>query len=680
MSSVVSDLVRASMLLASDPAAAARQAMVVLGKSPTHVEAALLLATASLKMRDPVRAIAALEPLVAAHPARAVVHLQLGKAYGAADRRTEAMTALTRAVEVDPRLAEAWKELAAEYHRAGDDPAGDRAYGEYIALTPDPAELGDVRMALSDNRLRAAESHLLRRLTVAPNDVIARRLLAEVSGRRDNLPEAEQRLVDCLAIAPGYAAARHDLVRVLSAQQKYPQALMHAERLLAAQPGNTDYRVLKTHALRFLGRHAEAILLAKELSEAAPDDQELWLNYGHLLRGVGRGGESIDVYRRAVRLGDTPGRAYWSLANLRTFQFETADIDAMRARLEDPGANGEDRVALEFSLGKALEDAGEFADAFSHYARANALHRSGIAHDPDRVSADVHRSRSVYTKRFFADREGWGTSRRDPVFIVGLPRSGSTLLEQMLASHPDVEATHELADVSAIAFDLMGNHGDESESYPRTVEALTRPQIDAYAARYLSRTHHYRRLGKDRFIDKMLANFGHAGLIHLMFPNAAIIDIRRHPVASCFSCYRQYFAGAMNFAYDLGELGRYYRNYVELMDHMESVLPGRVLLVHYEDLVADAEGELRRVLDHCGLPFDARCLRYYDAGRVVQTISSEQVRLPIYTDSVDEWQHFDPWLAPLKQALGALVDGYRRRSETAPKKEAPGRGLPNPRG
>jgi tetratricopeptide (TPR) repeat protein len=654
MGSVDSDLMRASLLLASDPAAAAGGARRVLAISPEHVEANLLLAAAALRLGDPAGALAVLEPLAADHRSSAIIHLELGKAYAAAGRGSDAIVVLRRAVDADARLAEAWKVLASQLYLAGDEAAGDRAYGEYCALTPDPAELGDARMALADNRLRAAESLLLQRLRVAPLDAIAMRMLAEVSTRRDNLPEAEQRLNECLAMAPGFAAARYELARVLSAQQKYPQALLHLERLLASQPQNTDYLTLKTHTLRFLGRHPEAIALAKELIDAAPDEGELWLNYGHLLRGVGKQAESVDAYRRAIRVGRSSGRAYWSLANLKTFRFDVADIEDMRARLGDARESAADRVALEFSLGKALEDATQFAEAYAHYERANSLHRAAIAYDPDRVDADVRRSKAVYTERFFAERAGWGTTRRDPIFIVGLPRSGSTLLEQMLASHSQVEATHELADISAIASELMGANNEQSQAYPRAVEALTRPQVDAYAARYLARTQHYRRLGKDRFVDKMLANFGHAGLIHLMFPHAAIIDIRRHPMASCFSCYRQYFAGAMNFAYDLGELGRYYRAYAELMDHLESVLPGRVLRVRYEDLVADTEAELRRVLDHCRLPFEAGCLRYYATGRVVQTISSEQVRRPIYTDSVDEWRNFEPWLGRLKDALGGL--------------------------
>jgi hypothetical protein len=301
-------------------------------------------------------------------------------------------------------------------------------------------------------------------------------------------------------------------------------------------------------------------------------------------------------------------------------------------------------------LGKALEDEGRFAVSFEHYARGNTLHRATIVHNADAITADVQRSKSLYSASFFADRAGWGSGRPDPIFIVGLPRSGSTLLEQILASHSQVEGTRELREIPDLTRELP--------DYPESVAGLGREDIDALAGRYLSQTQAYRPLGRPRFVDKMLGNFAHAGLIHLMFPRAAIIDARRHPLACGFSCYKQLFVRELGFTYDLSELGRFYRDYAELMEHFDTVLAERVHRVHYELLVADPERELRKLLDYCNLPFEQQCLNFHENRRVVQTISSEQVRLPIYSDAVDQWRHYEPWLAPLKDALGDWVERY----------------------
>jgi hypothetical protein len=332
----------------------------------------------------------------------------------------------------------------------------------------------------------------------------------------------------------------------------------------------------------------------------------------------------------------------------------------MQERLAESTVVGIDRTHLEFALGKALEDDGQFEASFVHYARGTARYRATIGYDPNAVTRIVQRSISIFTDRFFADRSGWGSGRADPIFIVGLPRSGSTLLEQILASHSQVEGTGELPDIPSIGRGLISrpNPGG-GQAYPEPVAVLDRDEIDALAARYLSQTQMHRPLGKPHFVDKMLSNFVHIGLIHLMFPNAAIIDMRRHPLGCGFSCYKQIFARGLGFTYDLSEIGRYYRDYALLMEHFDAVLPKRVHRVHYEQLVADPEGEIRRVLDYCRLPFENGCVRFYDNRRVVQTISSEQVRRPIYSEGVDQWRHYEPWLGPLKDALGELVERYR---------------------
>jgi tetratricopeptide (TPR) repeat protein len=544
---------------------------------------------------------------------------------------------------------------------AGETRAGDAAYTKYRRLTPDPPELSDAIVALADNRLAVAEALLRRRLLQVPQDVVALRMLADAATRRDDYAEAERRLTECLELAPGFAAARYDLAQLLYTQHRNFEVLPLVERLLAAEPRDIDYLSLKAQALRLTGRSDEAITLLEQAVADHPDEERAWLLCGHLLREVGQQARAIEMYRQALAIHPLSGRAYWSLANLKTFRFSREEITTMQQQLALGVIRGAERTHLEFALGKALEDEGEFAASFEHYARGNALHRATISHDAGAMTADVQRSKRLYTASFFAERSGWGSGRTDPIFIVGLPRSGSTLLEQILASHSQVEGTRELSDIPAVALELIAraNPGGRWE-YPESVAALGRPDMEAFAELYLSRTQAHRPLGKPRFVDKMLGNFGHIGFIHLMFPHAAIIDARRHPLGCGFSCYKQLFSRDLGFSYDLSELGRCYRDYADLMAHFDAVLPKRVHRVHYEQLVADPQGEVQRLLDYCGLPFEQQCLHFYENRRVVQTLSSEQVRRPIYSDAVDQWRHYEPWLEPLKDALGDLVERYPR--------------------
>jgi tetratricopeptide (TPR) repeat protein len=653
------ELMRATQLLESDPAAAARRAAHILAGSPEHSGANLLLATAHRKLGDLTAAAAVLETLTKAQPDSPLLQLELGRVYAAAGRGAEALTVLRRAVALDADFDDGWRELAAQLFAAGETVQGDTAYAHYERLARDPPELADARVALAENRLEAAEVVLRRRLRQVPQDVVALRMLADCAARRDDDVEAEQRLTECLELAPGYAGARYDLAQVLYARQRISEVLPLVERLLALEPHNIDYLSLQAQALRLNGSSHQALALMAQTVADQPDEDRAWLLYGHLLREVGQQARAIEVYRRALEVRPGSGPAYSSLANLKTFRFSGNDRAAMQEQLARSAPRSTDRIHLEFALGKALEDEGQFADSFQHYSRGNELHRATIAHDPDAVTAQLERARSLYTASFFADRYGWGSARADPIFIVGMPRSGSTLLEQILATHSQVEGTRELTDIPALAVELTLRRAvGERAEYPQTVAALERREIEALAARYLSRTQVYRSAGKPRFVDKMLGNFSHLGLIQLLFPRAAIIDARRHPLGCGFSCYKQLFARGLNFSYDLAQLGRYYRDYVGFMELFDAALPGRVYRVHYERLVDDPEGEVRKLLDYCALPFEQQCLQFYENPRVVQTISSEQVRQPIYSESVDQWRNFEPWLTPLKEALGDLVERY----------------------
>jgi len=651
------ELMRAASLLETDPAAAARRASDILAASPAHSEAGLLLGAALRRFGDPAAAATVLESLVAARPDSPLLHLELGRAYAAGSRGAEALAALRRAVQLDAALADAWRALAAQLFAAGEALAGDQAYARYARLWRGPPELDDASQALTDNRLESAEAILRRRLQQAPQDVVALRMLANLATRREDHLEAERLLHECLALAPGYAAARYDLACVLYEQQRIPEVLPLLERLLAVEPDNFDCLSLKARTVHLIGRTEEALQLTEQAAAAHPQLDEAWLLGGHMLRELGQNTRAIEMFRRALALQPGCGRAYASLANLKTFRFEAADVAAMRAQLDT--APAEERIGIEFALGKALEDAGEYASSFEHYARGNVLRRATLFYDPNVISAETAEHKAFFTREFFAAHSGWGSARRDPIFIVGMPRSGSTLLEQMLASHSQVEGTHELVGIGRLAFELWSRRsGSEAPRYPQLLAALTAAQLEELAARYLARTQLYRALGRPRFVDKMLGNFTHIGLIHLMFPHAAIIDARRHPLACGFSCYKQLFSRGQKFSYELRELGRFCRDYVGLMDHFDAVLPDRVYRVQYEQLLADPRGELEKLLKHCGLSFEEQCLKFYENPRVVRTISSEQVRQPLYTESIEQWRHYEAWLGPLKEALGDLVDRY----------------------
>jgi tetratricopeptide (TPR) repeat protein len=663
------ELMRASRLLESDPAAAARRASEILVYAPDHDEAKLLLATACRKLGDPATAVATLETLAGASRGSAFIRLELGRAYEQSGRSDEALASFREAVELDAGLADAWRELAAALFATGDTLGGDRAYSQYARLMPDAPELRDAVIALGENRIQAAEALVRQHLKQAPEDVSALLLLADASDRREDAIEAERYLLECLRLAPGHAFARFRLASLLYESHRNTEALPHLDRLLALDPGNAEYLSLRAQILRLMGGHAEALALMNRAVTEHPDAQRAWLVYGHLMRETGDQPRAIEMYRRALALQPDSGLAYSSLANLKTFRFTASDLSAMQEQLAQSAAIGIERTHLEFALGKALEDEGRFADSFQHYAHGNSLYRATFLYDADAMSRSMQHISEIESAAFFRERTGWGTDHRDPIFIVGLPRCGSTLLEQMLATHSQVEGTRELTDLPALAAEVTrrtasaGSYMDSTGAaapleYPEPLVALRRDELASLAGRYLELTAAHRRAGKPRFVDKMLANFGHVGFIHLMFPDAAIIDVRRHPLGNGFSCYKQIFARGNRFTYDLTELGRYYRDYADLMRHFDEVLPGRVLRVHYEQLIADPQAQLRRVLEHFGFPSEAQCLRFYENRRVVQTISSEQVRRPIYAESVEQWRHYEPWLGPLKDALADLLSNY----------------------
>jgi tetratricopeptide (TPR) repeat protein len=542
---------------------------------------------------------------------------------------------------------------------SGDITDAEAAYAHPVtASTKDPRLLA-AGAALFANRIPEAEALLRDHLKRCPTDVAAIRMFAEVAVRIGRLKDAENLLHRCLELAPDFVGARHNYASVLYRLNRPIEALCEIDRLLATDPHNPGHRNLKAAVWTRIGEYEQAIELYAEVLADYPTQPKLWMNYGHALKTAGREAESIDAYRKCIELAPSSGEAYWSLANLKTFHFTPAETAAMQEQLQRTGLSAEDRFHFHFAIGKSLEDKLVFSQSFDHYAQGNRLRRTLLTYDAADLSSMVRRSKTSLSKTFFAERVGFGTSAADPIFIVGLPRAGSTLLEQILSSHSAVEGTMELPDLMQIAKQLRTKSVDgPSAMYPQVLAALSAADCSEIGEQYLQQTRIQRKTSAPFFIDKMPNNFMHVGLIRLALPRAKIIDVRRHPLGCCLSVFKQHFARGQAFSYDLEDIGRYYRDYVELMDHFDQVLPGTVYRVSYERLVDDTEAEVRRLLAYCGLPFEENCLRFYQNRRAVRTASSQQVRQPIFRDGVERWRHFEPWLGPLKQALGSVLDAY----------------------
>jgi tetratricopeptide (TPR) repeat protein len=408
-----------------------------------------------------------------------------------------------------------------------------------------------------------------------------------------------------------------------------------------------------------IGEYQESIEIYAEVLAAHPEHSKIWLSYGHALSTAGREQDSVAAYRKSIHLAPHFGEAYWSLANLKTFRFSDEEKQAMRFQLARGDLTEEDRWHFDFAMGKALEDEGIYSDSFNHYSRGNELRRSHLDYDGDEMSGFVRKSMELFSAEFFEARAGYGTPAPDPIFIVGLPRAGSTLIEQILACHSSVEGTMELPDILTMAANLAGTRKPSEEpKYPGVLGTLSAETCRGLGEEYLRETRIQRKTAKPLFIDKMPNNFLHIGLIRLVLPNAKIIDARRHPMACCFSAFKQHFSEGHRYSYSLEELGRFYREYVELMDHFDRAIPGKVHRVIYENMVSDTEAQIRQLLAYCGLPFEAACLRFHENNRPVRTPSSQQVRRPIYREGVEHWRHYASWLQPLEAALGGVVEAY----------------------
>ncbi len=618
---------------------------------PENRDVLYMIAVAERYLGHLPEALATLDRLETHHPNYSRLYQERGHALVAARRPAEAVAAYLRAVHMNPALPASWKALVPLLRAAGQTEDSGLAAQHVAKLARMPVAVITASSMFADGEVHEAERTIRQYLKSNPRDVEAMRLLAQIGMKLEIYEDAEFLLESVLEFAPDYHLARYEYIRALLQRHRHETALAQAQILLKIDPEDRNYRAIYATACVALSRHEEALDVYRSLVTDAPQAADLHLSIAHTLKTMGRQAEAVDAYRLAAQARPSFGDAYWSLANLKTYRFTEDEIERMRTEEARPDLEPVDRWHLCFALGKALEDSGAFAESFRYYDRGNELKRAESSYRPEQSERSLEQQKARFTPEFLRARQGVGSAAPDPIFVLGLPRAGSTLIEQILASHSAIEGTLELSDISRMAQELMGRGHDHSTSrYPAILGDLTPAQLRSLGERYLADTRIYRS-GKPYFIDKNPNNFWHIGFIHLILPNAKIIDARREAMACCFSNFKQLFATGQEFTYGLDNIARYYRAYIDMMAHWDRVLPGKILRVQHEDVVEDLDGAVRRLLDFCGVPFEPQCLEFYKTERSVRTASSEQVRRPIFKDGLDQWRNYEPWLGPLKETL-----------------------------
>jgi tetratricopeptide (TPR) repeat protein len=644
-------------------AEALASAETLISRFPADRDLLYLLALNLRHLNRTTEALAMLNQLEQLQPRYSRLYQERGNCYVALRDAPRAITAFLQGVNINPALPASWSMLQSLYRMTGDEKNAATAAEHVSILQKLPPEILQATGLFADGELGPAESIVRSYLLRHGDHVEAMRLLARIGVERDVLDDAELLLESVVRLAPDYRAARADYASVLHKRQKQLPAREQFEKLLQLDAGNREYLKGYAAACVGLGDYTPIITLYRQLlDQASPQTMEtadlhLWL--GHAYKTIGRQPEAVAEYRAATAIRPEFGDAWWSLANLKTYRFSEEEIGSMRAAESAPNIATVDCYHLCFALGKAFEDRGEYAESWKYYQRGNGLKHAEIRYLPQITEINTRLQKAVCTAEFFAARDGWGSADPDPLFIVGLPRSGSTLIEQILASHSQVEGTQELADIQRIVMELRGRATDlENPRFPGILAELSPEDFRRFGERFMADTRVYRKTGRPFFIDKMPNNFRYIGLIHLMLPNAKIIDARREPMACCFGNLKQLFSSGQEFSYSIDDIARYYRTYLELMRHWNAVLPGRILTVQHEDVVADLEANVRRILQFCGLPFESACLEFHKTERSVRTASSEQVRQPIFREGLDQWRNYASWLSPLQEALGDAQLGY----------------------
>jgi tetratricopeptide (TPR) repeat protein len=646
------------LIEAGELGAAEARCRAVLARHPSDVNMRALLGALLVKMDRRGEAEVLLRDVVEAAPEFAKPAEDLGYLLVQSGRAAEAVPFLERATRLDPTLERAWFTLGKAFAALGRGAESDAAFERSFERSPERRMMAHAAEHQKEGRIEEAERLYRRVLHANPGNVDALRLLASIAAAADHAEDAERMLEEALRLAPDFLLAILDLGQLYKEQDRYPEAIACFDRAVALDPAQPQAHFRRAGALARASFTPEAAAGYRRCLELRPRHAGAQLGLGHVLKAIGDYDGAVAAYEACMRITPDSGETYWSLANLKTYRFDDATIATMQAYAESAESSVQSRVNFLFALAKAFEDREDYARAFDHYRRGNALQRAQVAYDPVQTELVNDRIIETFTPALVESLRGAGDPDGAPIFILGLPRSGSTLLEHILASHPDVEGTAELPYVGRLATSL-GAGGRGGTAYPEAMLAVEPARLTALGAEYLERARIHRRSTRTRFIDKMPNNFPNAGLIALMLPNARIIDARRHPLDACFSCWRQLFAKGQNFTYDLTEIGEYYVQYQRMMDHWARVLPARILTVQYEDVVADVGAEARRMLEFCGRPWDEGCLRFHESGRPVRTPSAEQVRQPIYDRSIGHWKRYEDRLGELLDVIAPLRDRYR---------------------
>ena len=630
----------------------------ILHDEPDNADALYMSAVCRRYRREFGAALAQLARLKALAPENGRAYQEEGHAYRDMGRPGHALGAYAQACRFNPALVASWRgqlEILTRSGRAG-EAAQARAQLDYLKRLPKPLVM--VLDLLSQGKLLKAEDLCRKFLRKVPHHVEAMRLLADIGIRFGVLADAEFLLESAHQFEPENVRVHMDYIQALRKRQKFGPALEQARRLLDSSPENPQFQSIYAIECMQTGDYDQALGLFDRVLKRIPGDPITLTSKGHAYKTCGQYDESVASYRAALASKPQHGEAWYSLSNLKVYSFSDSELKRMHEQLRSDGLPHADRVHLSFALGKAYEDRDDFETSFRFYQQGNRSKKTASSYEADKMTQELRAQQRVCTAEMLSRGATAGHPAADPIFIVGLPRAGSTLLEQILSSHSRVDGTLELPNILSYSQQLRrrGRGGSEPD-YPEILAALPDEELEAFGRQYIDDTRIHRS-GAPFFVDKMPNNFRHIGLIHLILPNAKIIDARRDPMACGFSGYKQLFAEGQQFTYDLADLGQYYRDYVELMDHWDAVLPGKVLRVQYEEVVHDLETQVRRILDHCGLEFEPECLSFYRTDRAVRTPSSEQVRQPIFQSGLDYWRNYETWLGPLKGALGESV---RRR-------------------
>ena len=621
---------------------------------PDDINVLGMLGAILLKRDRPEEAEVLLLRTIALEPAFAKPHEDLGLLYLNRGDAEQALACFERAIELDQGLQPAKRGITVALHRLGRGDEAKAAAARFKVLSPAAQSLAEADTLRKEGDAERAEQICQQLIAGEPENIAALRLMAIIADGDERFIVAEGLLRRILKLAPESVAAMRDLGSFLGDRSRYPEAIEILQQAIAIDADDPDIPVILGDMLGIVGRSADALVAYEKCLEHAPDQPAALNGRGHMLRIAGRRDEALESYRRCVEINPEIGGGWWHLASLHDYRAADDEVTAMRSLLEADGLAPESEVAFHFALARAYEQREDFAGAWKQYQLGNAGKRTLVKYDPVKIEVLHSKLKAVLTADIFEEKGGAPPTDRTPIYILGMPRSGSTLIEQILASHSMVEGAGELPYIIMMSTALGAKNAD-GVRYPEIIDEFDAAQLTGLGRSYLHYTQTHRVDDKPCFTDKMPANFSHVGFIRLILPHAKIIDVRRDPVATCVANYRQLFAQGKNQSYDLTELAEYYLQYDEIMRHWDKILPGEILHVQYESVVEDLESEVRRMLEFCELPFEEACVNYHESTRPVNTASSEQVRQPIYDSAVNFWKNYDSHLGELKDILAPVL-------------------------